>query len=65
MNISHYFDVFQRTKRKIPINKGFQLLGYFKIPQFPYPIAEVGLENLRQNGARVNEGLKDSIPFLN
>lgn len=29
------------------------------------PISVRLLENLRQNGARVNEGLKDSIPFLN
>jgi len=35
---------FRERKRKIPINNGFKLLGYLKIPQFPYPIAEVRLE---------------------
>jgi len=39
----HYFGVFQGTKKRNPINKGFQLLRYLKIPQFPYSIAEVGL----------------------
>jgi len=37
----HYFGIFQRMKKRNVINKGFRLLGYFKIPQFPYPIAEV------------------------
>ena len=39
----HYFGVFQRTKKRNPINKGFQLLGYLEIPQFRCSIAEVRL----------------------
>ena len=39
----HYFGVFQRMEKRNPINKEFRLLGYLKIPQFPYPIAEVGI----------------------
>ena len=38
----HYFGVFPRTKKRNPVNKGFQLLGYLKIPQFRCLIAEVG-----------------------
>jgi len=30
----HYFGVFQRTKKRNPINKGFQLTHYSKKPQF-------------------------------
>ena len=42
VEISHYFGAFQRTKRRIPLNKGFQLLAHLKTLQFPYLIAEVG-----------------------
>jgi len=30
----HYFGIFQRTKKRNPINKGFQLTRYSKKPQF-------------------------------
>ena len=40
----HYFGVFPRTKKRNPINKGFQLLGYLKMLQFPYSVAKAGLD---------------------
>jgi len=36
--------LFKERKRRIPINKGFQLLAHLKTPQFSCSIAEVGLE---------------------
>jgi len=49
---------FKEPKRRIPINKGFKLLGDSKIPPFPYLIAEVGLEK-NKVGELCIEGSRD------
>jgi glycerol kinase len=42
--------LFKERKRRIPLNKGFQLLAHLKTPQFSCSIAEVGLATLKRNG---------------